>query len=605
MPVLPAELTPWILPWIDQPDGVEIYALYGLVFVTITAAIRAAAFMEALSPGVQRVIPAAAAILAGGYFISRISFTPPMSSLTETPAAAVMLQTIVLLASLTVIIALLHRLDRFSPSCATGALALLLFPACFIATGPISPIDSSYIFAPALRLLGSAPLSDIYFQYDLFPSLLAYLWLKAGFDPYAFQRVGQAGFYLGIICCYLLATRLFQQRLLSLLLAAALVLVRLYATPFDTSACFQVTPFRLDLWLPLAVLTATYGVRHWSTPLLCAFLLLLHRNFGIIYSIAWLQLRAMLFLIEWRDSSGSKPLPERLISFGKELVFPCTLMFTALTAGHLFFYNKHFGDYAGYYRKIGIGFLRISSESFYWYIPPLFCVTTILLIRLRHRLPPNNLATGFMLIFCAIGNSIYFFGRSHENNILNIAVVLLFLLFFMLDLAGRSFREQSDRTGIVPFLSRHGTATTAALILLTVIVSYSGTISAKLRTQTDNAAQGRFLYPSGLDLNRLHERLAAVRTITGNSSRVFFADLADFPSYYFGGYAPVGYCNPFQSWLFIRDLTGFLQGLLDDGYYVVCSRDMIFLPANLRYRYRTDLDDAIIVSSRGFSGRPL
>ena len=223
-------------------------------------------------------------------------------------------------------------------------------------------------------------------------------------------------------------------------------------------------------------------------------------------------------------------------------------------------------------------------------------VVIILLFKLRNSVSSTYLATGFLLTYCAIGNSIYFFGRSHEHNILNIAIVLLFLFFFMLDLISRFLNAGAGTTTTLSSLRRYfaGCAASAAVILITV--SYSHNIQGKVITQVVNGLQGQLTYPAKFDEHSFSDYLNIVKMITHNSSKVYFIDKSDFMLYYLGGYAQVGYCNPFQTWIFSRDLNRFLQELLDNGYYLVCNGEMKYLLNNLQYTKVHELGRHVVMT---------
>lgn len=199
--------------------------------------------------------------------------------------------------------------ERRSPKRLPAIAALALIPICFIAvnTGPSLSLDFNYILSPALRLLDGTPPREIYFQYDLLPSLLAGLWMQLGLELNTIRLLGQAAYYLAILAVFLLARQLFLDRNLAVLLLVALVVGRLYTSVGDVLCCFQVTPLRLDLWVPLAAVVYLRGAWHWLTGLTCGLLLLLVNKFGILYSLAYLQLLLVLFALDLADKLPQVP----------------------------------------------------------------------------------------------------------------------------------------------------------------------------------------------------------------------------------------------------------------------------------------------------------
>ncbi len=555
----PAELTPWILEHTAEHDGVETYALYILSFTNIFCAFITTRLAAVADSSKLRLTQYSMLTVIASIYIAHIGFIPPMCSLNGPLPLKAVLQGLAICAIMMLLVLLVRKVHQRSPGAAIIILAILLIPVCFIATAPVSRYDYSYIFAPALRLINGAPLSEIYFQYDLFISLIAAAWMKLGLDLNGFLCIGQAGYYAALIAVFLVSRKLFQDKDLSLLLIAALVLARIYSTPWDVVLCFQVTPFRLDLWILLIALLLGRGPFHWSIGLLCGILIIFHKTFGIIYCFAYLQLLITLQIIEFCDRDRSASLSFHLLKFAKVISIPLAFMSTSWLVGLLIFWNDAFRDYSGYYMTIGIGFMQITAISFYWYVFPVLSMVFIMLIKLRHSLPPRYLAAGFLLIYCAIGNSIYFFGRSHENNILNIAIVLIFVLFLLFDLVARGMNGGDPMHTAVPAFARLRVWGPAVATIAVLSVYYSPSIAQKVVTQFANAAKGQFIYPEDLKFQEDAIRFSgAIRMATGDSEKVYFVGGKDFDMCYYGGFKPMGFCNPFTTWIFSNDLNTYL-----------------------------------------------
>jgi hypothetical protein len=394
-----------------------------------------------------------------------------------------------------------------------------------------------------------------------------------------------------------LSRRLFWKKELSVFLLAALILGRIYASAFDATLTFQTTPVRLDLWIPLLLVVYRYGPYHWTAGLVCGLLMLLLKNFGIIYSAAYVQLILTLWLVGYLGSEQRPPFLNSLLEQIKRCILPLALLILCGITSYFLFRNAEYGNYAGYYQKIGIGFIQIARQSFYWYVPPLLSVSVILLFRLRNHVTSAYLACGFLLTYCAIGNSIYFFGRSHEHNIINIAIVLLFHFFLVLDLTARTLDRDQTETIPVP-VKKYGVSGIAVVLILVIIVSYSVHISNKGIIQFLNVKNAKITYKAIGIPEQFYDYLGKIREVTNKSKKVFFVDQSDFTLYYFGGYKPVGFCNPFVTWIFTKDLTKYLQKLLDGGYYLVCSPELTWLLKDLKYSDRTVVGETVVVSPK-------
>jgi hypothetical protein len=77
IPFEAADITPWIRPWTEEHDGIEIYALYVLVFVNIFGALILS-WVVGYFPGkwVQRIVTALFLAVSCVYCVT-IGFTPP------------------------------------------------------------------------------------------------------------------------------------------------------------------------------------------------------------------------------------------------------------------------------------------------------------------------------------------------------------------------------------------------------------------------------------------------------------------------------------------------------------------------------------------------
>jgi hypothetical protein len=571
LPVNPQEITPWIRPWTVEHDGIEIYALYALMFACLASSLAAAWFLTRITGRASFYVLLLVLVAASCRYLVTIGFNPPVNTLATRSIPLIFKQTVYLsaiLATLMIVLLILQR--RIKDWWVNMAVLILLAPVCFIAVHLISWEDYSYALAPALRLLHGADLSEIYFQYDLLLSLPALAWIKLKLDLNLFQVVGQASYFLYIFSIFLLAKKLYSDNRLPLFFLIALVLTRMYATSVDPVASLQVTPLRLDWWLPFMALVYRFGPYHWSAGLFCGLMILVHKNFGVIYMLAYFQLLFTLFILDgFQGEEGTRR--GKLWALLTKTTGKVSLNLAVIAAfgvASILLFNGAYSDSVYYFQKIGIGFIRIARDSFYWYAPVVICLAFILCLRLRGTLPRNYLTACLFLIYLAIGNSIYFFGRSHEHNILNISGPLLLLFFLLLDLT-KYLTEEANDNPAVQFAKRNLTLIVSVVFLLLIIVSYSDNIAGKAFFQARNAANLQLHCPS-FNQDKVSGYIKKFRTVTSNSEKVYFAcRYIDVIFYYYGGYTPVGYFNPFTSWIFTKDIERFLQDLLDKGYFVV------------------------------------
>ncbi|PIZ98432.1 MAG: hypothetical protein COX77_04575 [Candidatus Komeilibacteria bacterium CG_4_10_14_0_2_um_filter_37_10] len=374
----------------------------------------------------------------------------------------------------------------------TGIAVTILLPICFIATDQISEYDYTYIFTPALKILNSYTLANIYFQYDLLPSLLATAWLKLGLTINNFQILAQLSFYLLITSIFLFTKRLFFYKANAFFLFIILIIIKIYGLMHDPIVIFQVTPWRLDLWLILLLLIYWKGIRHWLIGLALAILIIISKNFGIIYTICYFILITtdciinlwpiQNILTDWRNYFN------KLLIVIKQYLPNVIIIITGIIINSLLFGSVNIAAAAAY-RRIGLGFMPIALDSFYWYLPIIFSVLAILLIKNREKLPNKYYIGGLFLIIFSIGNSIYFFGRSHENNIINIAAVLLTTFFLLIDLIYFTWSKSKYN----PSSIRKTNLIFGIILITLLLLHYGQNILLKLDKQLVNIRKGQII----------------------------------------------------------------------------------------------------------------
>jgi hypothetical protein len=211
------------------------------------------------------------------------------------------------------------------------------------------------------------------------------------------------------------------------------------------------------------------------------------------------------------------------------------------------------------YQEYGIGFLPIARQSFYWYLPVVFALIFFLGRRNRDLFPEKYLHISWLLVLLAIGNSLYFFGRSHEHNIINIAGSLVFCLFVFLDLAHSEINKNTTariNRSIIPVVS--------FILVLGISYVYSSRAISRIKQQ----------FAVGLEPQTVARLLPdsirdEIKDLTMRSPQVIFMTRFDFPYYFEGGYVPQGYYCFTDSWLFLRDYSDFLNARLAQGWYLV------------------------------------
>lgn len=568
--VASTDLTP-IIRWAVTPgqqDGIEAYILYILAFIDILGTLfiikvhnllirdKRNSTTKFLSLTLLLFLISSAVL----FFITA-GLTPPMYKPALVLPHALTVVAIVILGTL-----ILTRIARWKDNLANIIIIILLIPVCFIATQPMAISDYSYIFAPALRLINNVRISDIYFQYDLLLSILAAAWMKLKIDLNYFQVLGQLSYYVFFIAMFFFSKKYFSNKKLPYYLLAGLVLTRAYGMIADPVVFFQGTPLRLDLWLIIIIIAYWKGIYSKTLGVVMGAMIVLCGTFGLIYSISYLEIITCLVIL--KSLKQNFTLRSIVNNFKKQISLSKTnliIIGVSLLANLLLFgdiISRGTKDYS----RIGIGFMPISKLSFFWWIFALISITAFMLIKKRKIISERYFTTGLLLIFLAIGNSMYFFGRSHENNIINVSGPLLLVAFLLFDTL--SIKRIKDSLNINTRFSYIAVAALPALFVAMIAYSYSGNIIDRVKIQYDGIIKSRYIYPMNLSLN-----LNEIKDTTNNSSRLYFISRnQDFYLYYYGGYKPQGYYSPYSTWIYKKDLVNFIQQLINDHYYVAINK---------------------------------
>lgn len=580
----PHELIPPVRAYIFEHDGIEAYVLYSFMFVIIVSTYIITHLITGIKNKTTYLFLLSALLITSSLYLFKIGFYPPMDSVS--PKGFDML----FLFGIGVTIGLCFLIDKYLKGILFWiAPVIILIPICFIAIGPISVIDYSFVLAPAMKMLDGAPLSEIYFQYDLLLSLLAAFWMKMKLDINQFQVLGQLSFYLFFIGALFFAKRFFSNQKLALLLLISLVLTRYYSIAAEPVSLFQITPLRLDLWLILLLLVNFKGAYHWIAGAFIGFLIITHKNLGLIYLISYLELIFALFSIEVIQSIYNKEFNADAFKtiFKKHITLSLKniLIIVGSILISILLFKGFIAESALIYQRLGIGMIQIAKDSFYWYVPVLFSLVFVLLLKFKDTLSTQYFNSGLLILFLAFGNSMYFFGRSHEHNILNASGALILTLFLLFDLLGqeevvlqiavkKEASKKNKPTAVKPEtkfdLKKIAISALPILFILGTGYFYSDRISSKLKTQQKNYKNAQFIYP--MENVPTPNDFATIKKLTNNSKNVYFLNYrTDFLYYYYGNYSPVGYFNPCSAWVLKDDLASFLQVLLDQNYYIVTT----------------------------------
>jgi len=578
--------TPTVRLFIFERDGIESFVLYGLSLGCMGVTLVLANLLLKLQNrsiyfGVFTVL-----FLVCAYYFYSIDFIPPMYAPGGEEGASKFPLIFGALAALCFGSYFLYK--RLSIVIKIVMVFLIAYTTLVMIL-PSSLVDLSFILYPAMRMMYGAKIPDIYFQYDLLLSFIAFVWMKLNYSIETFPYLGQVSYFIFFVGIFFFSDRYFKAKWLSVLFILSLLIIRYYAIWEVGAGIFQVTPLRLDLWFIPLILAYRKGIHHWAVGLSLGLLIMLHRNLGIIYAGAYVELVLLLLVFDLvalraKDQFTGAYIRDTFMNHVR-LNVKNALMLVGSVALCFILFKEMFSPSALIYRQIGVGMIRISQFSFYWYVPVMMGCLAVILYRFRDKLGERYSVGGMFTLLLAVGNCMYFFGRSHENNIINISALLILAIFILFDSLiylspqkeaalpppqkanNRKEANASVEKDKNSFLTKR--TAYVSLPFLFVFISgyyYSDRLTEKCDIQYNNFKESQYVCP----LLPMSMDTAAIRHITANSPNVFFLEFnTDFYYYYFGNYEPHGYFNPMESWIYKKDLLDFMQDLLNKHYYVV------------------------------------
>jgi hypothetical protein len=284
---------------------------------------------------------------------------------------------------------------------------LVIVTCTLISEYPFHLYNYSYVLEPAVKAISAQPLSTIVAQYDLLLSLTAlpFVIAKVDLNLYkVFLQLANTGFVLWMFY----ELHKIVRKEIVLLCAFSYVLAKYYLNISDPYTTPQILFLRLELWFPLYVLVRHHGlVSKWVLGYLVSILLLSH-TFGLLVSLAYLTFLAAL--------CASQRTPDQF----KEAGIAGAVIIPAIALTNFLVSNQRLDDYM----KHQISFMKIGQDSGFWLLASVFIFCAVVVFE-RNKVSNKNLANS-LLFFLFSFQAAYFFGRSHENNILNISTPLIF-----------------------------------------------------------------------------------------------------------------------------------------------------------------------------------
>lgn len=530
-------VVPWLSYWMNTIDGIELYVmtLAMPVYLLIGLFITQKTYFNLKFLSGSWVQPIYLMLLA---FFFIFHFITNENKLYIDNILVVLF--ITLLISFSIIYFTKLSLNNSLKPVLTFILFLFLSLMGVLINSPASIFDYSYYIGPANKILQGEMPGTFYMQYNLAGTYLFSVMQLGFLKLHEMQIVLILIFAFWILLYRKAALGLFHSKTHAFLFVFILVIVRCFAISDGPVSIPQVSVIRLDLWVPLLLAVIGFGFNSWKTATAFSVIYLADDIFGLMYLGLYIFILFIDFLKNFFSKEKQILVPEKLILLAPVLI--------ALIAHYTIF--ESFGSSSGkIYSNLHLGFLPISNYSSFWIIAWLLPICFYILYKTNQNRP-----LVFFILGIACIQLIYFFGRSHDHNLLNISGIFVFIVFLTLD---RLYACSTTKKNMM----------LATLVLIACIgINYSTAIKGKWNLALKKIQTHTILEPNPIE-NELVIKGAFIKSLGYN--KIILISEADSYLNYRLGYPQTGYFSPFCANVFINETADFLKDQLKKDSHLI------------------------------------
>jgi hypothetical protein len=420
-------------------------------------------------------------------------------------------------------------------------LGVVLTVVTILVASPPDLFNYGFYIAPASKLAAGERLGTFYMQYNLVGTYLFRALMGFELQAHQMQAVLSILFVVWIGLYYRLSAQLFEDRFLRFTFMCALILVRLLGVDGSPTRDPQVSTIRLDLWVPLALVVYRFGFTSPITGIAFAIAYLADNVFGFLYlsffGLAW---GATLFK-SWREGASVR----RSAVFAVVAPVAASLAFQWVTFGS--FTNPA----AKLYQGVHIGMLPIETTSMFWGLAWLLLLA---MFPITQDPDAARRRTALFLYAFAASQLTYFFGRSHDHNLINVSGIWLLILFLGLD----RLRYCGAHSRAVP------EAAVGAVCLMSIEVA--APIMDKYELARSRLLRGVLTEPTVLD-RKLDQMPTLFGAMKPGRRVMVFGPIDAYLNYRYR-LPQIGYFAPVYANVFVEPTAALLRGRLEEGYEV-------------------------------------
>lgn len=427
-------------------------------------------------------------------------------------------------------------------------LAFTLFTILTIPVLTGSTTDYNFFIAPALKLLNGEKLGSFYLQYGLGETVLFKYMLALGLRLHHMQIIQAIIFSFWFLLYYLLALKLFREKFFVFLFLLSLVLFRFIASPYHPILSPQGNTMRLDLWLPLFLIVIRFKILSPITSLAFSTAYVLDNFFGLLYFFVYIVAILTLTLL--------KKLHNESIHIKTVILILVPVIASILFQYHYF--GSFFSPSAKLVDDLDYWQMNISPHSMFWVGILVLALFIYIILKEKTR----NLKENYLfLLGLALVGLIYFFGRSHENNLMITSGILLVILFITFDKLAKLYNLRKILFSM------------SGIFILITSLLFSAPIFENLNRVYDHLKRNVLI-----DINPIDKTIDQNQDFLNNypAKKIYFISNSDAYLNYRYDLKQIGYYTPFIANLFMEDTNKLLLDLSKDNYLILLEDDPSF-----------------------------
>lgn len=429
------------------------------------------------------------------------------------------------------------RPNKTTRSTIKAMIFLLLFLVCLLTSANPIIFDYSFFIGPANKILQGEKLGSFYIQYNLIGTYLFALMQKLDIKIHEMHLILICILVFWIYLYCKVAKLLFNNQIIIYLFILTLILVRYLSVTGGPVAHPQVGPLRLDLWVPLLIVFVYFGLNSIVSSVSFSIGYLADDIFGLMYLCLYLFILIIDKIINKKND---------LFKFRDFTLFLFPLLAFIL---HYFIFNS-FGSIAGkLYSDYHIGFLPISISSSFWILAWILPVCLYMLLQKEK----NILLIVFIFGISCIQLT-YFFGRSHDHNLINISGIFILILFLTID---KLFSSQPDKKIFLAFV---------VVLISGIAINFNSNLRHKASFVISNIKSPSIIDPRPIE-NIIEHQKKYLKSL--NYSKInIISDVDPYINYRLG-FNQIGYFSPFYANIRIDSLIDSLESITKNKYHII------------------------------------